>query len=97
MRKRQLGKSNIRVSPLGLGCMAMGGEMMSGEAENEYRFFLGEVSDRESIRTIHRALDLGVNFFDTAPAYGAGHSESLLGQALAGRRDKAIISTKLGK
>jgi aryl-alcohol dehydrogenase-like predicted oxidoreductase len=77
--------------------MAMGGEMMSGEAENEYRFFLGEVNDRESIRTIHRALDLGVNFFDTAPAYGAGHSESLLGQALAGRRDKAIISTKFGK
>lgn len=97
MLKRQLGKSGIEVSSLGLGCMPIGGEMMSGEAGDEYRFFLGEVNDNESIRTIHKALDLGVNFFDTAPAYGAGHSEHLLGQAFAGRRDKVIIATKFGK
>lgn len=97
MLKRQLGKSGIEVSPLGLGGMPLGGEMMSGEGDDEYRFFLGEVNDNESIRTIHNALDLGVNFFDTAPAYGAGHSEHLLGQAFAGRRDKVIIATKFGK
>ena len=97
MLKRQLGKSGIKVSPLGLGCMPLGGEMISGEGEDKYRFFLGKVNDKESIRTIHKAMDLGVNFFDTAPAYGAGHSEHLLGQALAGRRDKVVIATKFGK
>lgn len=97
MLKRQLGKSGIMVSPLGLGGMPLGGEMMSGEGKEQYRFFLGEVDDRESIRTIHMALDMGVNFFDTAPAYGAGHSEEILGQAFLGRRDKVVIATKFGK
>jgi aryl-alcohol dehydrogenase-like predicted oxidoreductase len=97
MLKRQLGKSGIEVSPMGLGGMPLGGEMMSGEGEDQYRFFLGEVDDRESIRTIHMAMDMGVNFFDTAPAYGAGHSEEILGQAFAGRRDKVVIATKFGK
>jgi aryl-alcohol dehydrogenase-like predicted oxidoreductase len=54
----------------------------------------GEVDDDESVRAIHRALDLGINFFDTANNYGAGHSERVLGQALAGRRQHAIIATK---
>jgi aryl-alcohol dehydrogenase-like predicted oxidoreductase len=97
MLKRQLGKSGITVSPLGLGGMPLGGEMMSGEGEDKYRFFLGEVDDQESISTIHMAMDMGINFFDTAPAYGAGHSEEVLGQAFAGRRDQVVIATKFGK
>jgi aryl-alcohol dehydrogenase-like predicted oxidoreductase len=56
----------------------------------------GQVDDAESIRAIHRAIDLGINFFDTANNYGAGHSERVLGQALAGRRDKVVIATKFG-
>jgi len=60
-------------------------------------FFLGDVDDNQSIRAIHYALDHGINFFDTAPAYGAGHSERILGRAFAGRRDKAVIATKFGK
>lgn len=97
MLKRRLGKSEIEVSPLGLGGMPFGGAMLSGEGDQQYRFFLGEVDDRESIRTIHMAVDLGVNFFDTAPAYGAGRSEEILGQALAGQREKVVIATKFGK
>ena len=97
MLKRILGKSRIEVSPLGLGGMPLGGEMMTGEGEDKSRFFLGEVDDQESIRTIHMAIDMGVNFFDTAPAYGAGHSEDLLGEAFAGRRDQVVIATKFGK
>jgi len=56
----------------------------------------GEVNDDESIRAIHRALDLGINFFDTAANYGAGHSERILGRAIAGRRDEVVIATKFG-
>ncbi len=54
----------------------------------------GEVDDNESIRAIHAALDLGINFFDTANVYGAGHSERILGRALAGRRSQVVIATK---
>jgi aryl-alcohol dehydrogenase-like predicted oxidoreductase len=97
MKKRKLGRSGIEVSPLGLGGMPIGGEMFSGEANNEYLFSLGKVNDQEVIQAIHRALSRGINFFDTAPAYGAGHSERLLGKALADRRDKVIIATKFGK
>jgi aryl-alcohol dehydrogenase-like predicted oxidoreductase len=95
---RQLGKSGFEVSPLGLGCMPIGGPMLSGEAGDEkIKFILGDVNDKESMRSIHKAMALGINFFDTAPAYGAGHSERLLGQAFAGCRDKIVISTKFGK
>ncbi len=59
MQKRQLRKSGIEVSPMGLGGMPFGGAMMSGEGEEEYRFLLGDVDDKETIRTIHKALDLG--------------------------------------
>jgi aryl-alcohol dehydrogenase-like predicted oxidoreductase len=55
------------------------------------------VDDNESIRAIHRAIDLGVNFFDTADAYGCGHSERVLGQALAGKRNQVVIATKFGQ
>jgi aryl-alcohol dehydrogenase-like predicted oxidoreductase len=87
---RSLGRSGIRVSALGLGCWAIGGPFWSGETPLGW----GQVDDAESIRAIHCALDLGVNFFDTANVYGAGHSERVLGQALAGRRAQAVIATK---
>jgi aryl-alcohol dehydrogenase-like predicted oxidoreductase len=105
MFKRRLGRSNIEVSALGLGCMEIGGKMKDGEgylldkgsSEKQPTFFLGNVEDGQSIRTVHYALDNGISLFDTAPAYGAGHSERILGRALARRRDKAIIATKFGK
>ena len=95
MLNRQLGKSGIKVSAIGLGCMAIGGPMMS--RERGHQFYLGQVDDDRSIQAIHRAMDLGVSFFDTAAAYGAGHSERVLGRAVAGRRDKVVIATKFGK
>jgi len=96
MQKRQLGRSKIEVSPLGLGGMAIGGPMTRHQEKDDL-FFIGEVDDDKSIYAIHYALDMGINFFDTAPAYGAGHSEKLLGRAIAGRRDKVVIATKFGK
>jgi aryl-alcohol dehydrogenase-like predicted oxidoreductase len=92
MRNRTLGRSNIEVSPLGMGCWAIGGVWRFLEGQGGW----GEVDDQESIRAVHRALDGGINFFDTAANYGTGHSEHILGQALAGRRDTAIVATKFG-
>ncbi len=83
METRTLGQSGVAVSVLGLGTWPMGGEWWGG------------TDDAESIRTIHRALELGVTLFDTAEAYAAGHAEEVLGQALAGRRDQAIIADKV--
>ena len=92
IQKRRLGKSGIEVSPLGFGCWAIGGPFtMFGLSDG-----WGEVDDAESIRAIHRAVYLGVNFFDTADAYGTGHSEEVLGEALQGMRDKVVIATKGG-
>jgi aryl-alcohol dehydrogenase-like predicted oxidoreductase len=88
--KRKLGRSAIEVSALGMGCWAIGGPFWSGETALGW----GEVDDNESVHAIHRALDLGVNFFDTANVYGAGHSERVLGHALAGRRTEVVIATK---
>ncbi len=90
---RKLGRSNIEVSGLGLGSWAIGGPMWWGERPIGW----GEVDDQESIRAIRRALDLGITFFDTADVYGAGHSEEVLGRAIAGRRDQVIVATKFGK
>lgn len=90
---RQLGRSGIQVSAMGLGCWAIGGPFTNMEG---VPVGWGDVDDNESIRAIHRALDLGVNFFDTADVYGAGHSEETLGKALTGRRDKVVIATKFG-
>jgi aryl-alcohol dehydrogenase-like predicted oxidoreductase len=90
--KRSLGRSGIEVSAMGLGCWAIGGPWN----------FLGNpagwsiVEDAESIRAIHKALERGVNFFDTAANYGCGHSERILGQAIQGRRDRVVIATKFG-
>jgi aryl-alcohol dehydrogenase-like predicted oxidoreductase len=83
MHTRTLGTQGLTVSALGLGCMGM---------SQSY----GSPDDAESIATIHRALELGVTFFDTAEVYGPYTNETLLGRALEGRRDGAIIATKFG-
>jgi myo-inositol catabolism protein IolS len=83
MQYRQLGTSPVSVSQIGLGTWGMSGA------------FWGDADDAESIRVIHRALDLGVTLVDTAEAYGKGHAEEVVGKGLAGRRDKAVIATKV--
>ena len=88
--RRALGRSGIEVSALGMGCWAIGGPFWAGETPLGW----GEVDDEESIRAIHAALDRGVNFFDTANVYGAGHSERVLSRAIAGRRSRVVIATK---
>jgi aryl-alcohol dehydrogenase-like predicted oxidoreductase len=85
-----LGRSGIEVSALGMGCWAIGGPFWSGTTPNGW----GEVDDEESIRAIHKALELGVNLFDTANVYGAGHSERVLARAFEGRRAQVVIATK---
>jgi aryl-alcohol dehydrogenase-like predicted oxidoreductase len=74
-----------------MGCWAIGGPFWRGETPHGW----GDVDDEESIRAIHRALELGVTFFDTANVYGAGHSERVLARALKGRRADVVIATKL--
>ena len=87
-----LGGSGIAVSPLGLGCWAIGGPFtMDGHQDG-----WGQVDDAESIRAIHRAVELGVTLFDTADAYGTGHSEEVLGKALKPVRREVVIATKGG-
>ncbi len=83
MNVRTLGKGGLTVSTLGLGCMGMSE-------------FYGPRNDELSEKTIHEAIALGINFFDTADMYGIGHNEELVGRALRGRRDKVIIATKFG-
>jgi aryl-alcohol dehydrogenase-like predicted oxidoreductase/NAD(P)-dependent dehydrogenase (short-subunit alcohol dehydrogenase family) len=83
---RKLGTQGLTVSALGLGCMGM--SQSYGTAE--------ERDERESIATVHRALELGVTFFDTAEVYGPYTNEELLGRALKGQRDRAVIATKFG-
>lgn len=81
--KRKLGAQGLEVSAIGLGCMGM---------SQSY----GTPDDSESIATVHRAIDLGLDFFDTAEVYGPFTNETLLGQALKGRRDGVVIATKFG-
>ncbi len=83
MEKRYLGKIKLEISALGLGCMGMSE-------------FYGQSDDKESIATIHDALDSGITFFDTADTYGMGKNEELVGRALKRRRNEAIIATKFG-
>jgi aryl-alcohol dehydrogenase-like predicted oxidoreductase len=97
MLKRTLGKSKLEVSALGMGCWAIGGPWTWDQPGKEpYPAGWGNTDDEESIRAIHAALDMGVNFFDTAANYGAGHSEVVLGRALKGKRDQVVIATKFG-
>jgi aryl-alcohol dehydrogenase-like predicted oxidoreductase len=97
MLKRTLGKSNLEVSALGMGCWAIGGPWTwSQPGQEAYPVGWGNTDDKESLRALQAAMDLGVNFFDTAANYGAGHSEVLLGRAFRGKRDKVVIATKFG-
>ncbi len=92
MMKRKLGRSGIEVSAVGMGCWAIGGPTWRGEIPVGW----GKIDDGASIRAIHRAIDLGVNFFDTADAYGCGHSERILGKAIKDRRSQIVVATKFG-
>jgi aryl-alcohol dehydrogenase-like predicted oxidoreductase len=83
MRSRKLGSLGLEVSEIGLGCMGMSE-------------FYGRADEGEAIATIHRALELGVNFLDTADAYGPFTNERLVGRAIAGRRDQVVLATKFG-
>src|SRR5215218_8133382 len=93
MFQRDLGtRTGVQVSALGLGCWAIGGPWtFNGQPAG-----WGGVDDDESVRAIRHALELGVTLFDTADVYGCGHSERVLGRALAGRRDDVVIVTKVG-
>ncbi len=78
---------------MGLGCWAIGGPFWRGDQPVGW----SQVDDNESIRAIRRAIDLGITFLDTADIYGCGHSERVVGKAVAGRRDRAILATKFGQ
>jgi aryl-alcohol dehydrogenase-like predicted oxidoreductase len=83
MEYRQFGSTEFKVSPLGLGCMSMSG-------------VYGPADDNESIGTLHRAFDLGINFLDTSASYGNGHNHELIAKALKGRRERIVIHSKSG-
>ena len=83
METRTLGTKGLEVSEQGLGCMGMSA-------------WYGPTDDEESVATIHRALELGINFLDTADVYGQGRNEQLVGRAIAGRRDEVVLATKFG-
>lgn len=86
MQTRQLGKTDLFITPLGFGSWAVGG--------GGWQFGWGAQDDRESIAAINRALDLGINWIDTAAVYGLGHSEEIVAKALKGRADRPYIFTK---
>jgi aryl-alcohol dehydrogenase-like predicted oxidoreductase len=83
MEHRQFGTTDFRVSPMGIGCHSMSGKY-------------GPAEDNESIATLHRAFDLGINFLDTSSSYGNGHNQELIAKALKGRREKIVVHSKTG-
>jgi len=83
MNRVKFGQTDLTVSPIGLGCMSMSG-------------CYGAQDDNECIATIHEAIDLGINLFDTSSNYGEGHNHELIGKAIRGRRDQVVIHSKLG-
>jgi aryl-alcohol dehydrogenase-like predicted oxidoreductase len=87
MQQRKLGYTDLNLTTIGFGAWAIGGP---------WDFGWGPQDDDESIATIHAGLDAGINWIDTAPAYGLGHSEEIVGRALKGRRKRAILATKCG-
>ncbi|HSR31824.1 MAG TPA: aldo/keto reductase, partial [Anaerolineae bacterium] len=87
MQHRTLGASDLEVSVIAMGTWAMGGPWAHG---------WGSVDDQESIRSIRRALEMGINLIDTANVYGLGHAEEIVGKAVKGQRHKTIIATKVG-
>jgi aryl-alcohol dehydrogenase-like predicted oxidoreductase len=86
MQTRRLGNSDLEITPIGIGAWAMGG--------GDWAFSWGRQEDDKSMAAIHTALDAGVNWIDTAPVYGLGHSEEVVGKALAGRAHRPYIFTK---
>ncbi|MBN2444227.1 MAG: aldo/keto reductase [Spirochaetales bacterium] len=86
MKKKKLGSSDLELTRIGLGTWAIGGD--------NWRYGWGPQDDEESIKTIHKALDMGINWIDTAAVYGIGHSEEIIGKALHGMHEKPIIATK---
>jgi aryl-alcohol dehydrogenase-like predicted oxidoreductase len=88
MQKRQLGNSDLQLTPVGVGAWAMGG--------GDWAFSWGHQEDKNSIEAIHAALDAGINWVDTAAIYGHGHSEEVVGKAIAGRSNRPYIFTKCG-
>ncbi|MCW8863144.1 MAG: aldo/keto reductase [Rhodospirillales bacterium] len=89
MRYRKLGNTGIDISVIGFGAWGIGGHVPGGRS-------YGETDNAVSRQAIERALEAGITFFDTAPLYGEGHSEALLGKALSSCRDKVVIATKVG-
>ena len=83
MQRRQLGRSGLEVSAIGLGCMGMSA-------------MYGDTDEAEAIATLHRAIEIGMDFVDTSDMYGNGHNEELIGRALLGHRDRVILATKFG-
>jgi len=88
MQKRKLGASDLEITPIGVGAWAMGG--------GGWQFAWGAQDDNQSVEAIHAALDKGINWIDTAAIYGLGHSEEVVGRALAGRSNKPLVFTKCG-
>jgi aryl-alcohol dehydrogenase-like predicted oxidoreductase len=89
MTKKKLGNSGPEITRVGLGTWAIGGA--------GWKYGWGSQDDKDSIAVIHEALDLGINWIDTAAVYGLGHSEEVVGRAIAGRRDKVLVATKCGR
>lgn len=89
MRKRRLGNTDLELTAVGLGTWAFGG--------SDWKYSWGPQPDSDSIAAIHTALDLGINWIDTAAVYGFGHSEEIVGRAVKGRRGSVILATKCGR